>query len=426
MNKKIALVSVSPRVGSGYGEGSLNLIDIFTKLGYEVCMLSLYGNQGYTDAIEVNDKIIKIYPVNQNLKNEKLVNIFDVYNLEQFDLVWGFYDLFAFGTDKYMQQHYFINSLMVDSEPFIPSNYPAYKGINCALFMSNAAKDSVSKLDINKDKLLEYLPIPINDEDFYIEEDINRCKKDIYRHLGIKCEVRRLISVVAANATDGGLERKNFYELLKWWGKHTEEEPNDYLYLHTDISGYGQLGSNIKLLTKNLGINTKRIRFANNLNYSFGLYDREYMRLLYNSSDVMLVPSHSEGEGMPYIEASLCGCVCVGNNFQSGGEVIKNCKGELIECRPNYYVQGAIKSKSYAEDIDKAMKLALKRDRSIESRIDIRLAALEHYSTTALLPKYDELLQKAFKHKQELEEQIPIISDNSEYDIKLGQKSEYK
>jgi len=64
----------------------------------------------------------------------------------------------------------------------------------------------------------------------------------------------------------------------------------------------GDMGMGVKIdgLLNLYGASTKRVRFAHPTLYHFGMHDRAYLRNVYNASDIMLVPSHSEGFGIPY------------------------------------------------------------------------------------------------------------------------------
>ena len=402
---KICLVSVHPDVNSGYGCGTKTLIKMMIDLGYDVCVYCSYGLYSRVETIEVSGKEVKLYPSNIN-SSCTLSNIYSVKRIEEFDLIFSFLDIFTFDI-RYMED-YWIALMMVDSDPFMSTNLNAYTCVNNVLYTSKWAKEVLDECD-NNIKEMSLFPVPIDESEFYIEDKEESVAK-FKKQLNITGNTNNIFSVNAANIGDGGIERKNFPELLKWWGSWVKDNPEDYLYLHTDVNGQLSKGINIKSLLDLYKVPIDNIRFAQPILYQFGLLDTEFLRMVYNASDIMLVPSHSEGFGMPYVEAALCGCIPVGNDYGTGKEVIDNCGGVTIDCRESYYIKGAQKSKSYAEDIDKAVREALTKAETPDHSFILNRNAKEYYSIDTNKEVLRDLLSGALVHKSKL----TLTRDNDE------------
>jgi len=387
---KFCIVSCSPHVCSGYGQGTKDLIDMLLELGHEACVYSVFGTQGQVQEY----KGCKIYP--KNINGDTLADLDCVKWIEKYDVVWSFVDLFI--LDARRMTDYWMSWLMVDSEPFLISNLEALSQTNVALTMGDWSKNIIEEnnaMGVNQEQMVETFPLVINSDDFYMT-DKEEARQLFMKNYGLK-EMNRLICCNAANSNEVQ-ERKNFPELIKWWSKHTKENPLDVLYLHTDVTGEVAAGTNIKALCATYGYDTTKVRFAQNVKYRFGMITRDDLRDIYNASDIMLVPSHSEGLGLPYVESAMCGCIPVGNNYGTGKEVIEACNGVTINCRPNYYIQFSQKSKSFAEDIEVAVAEALTKSESYSERVLCSHDATKNYSIKNNLKNLEGLLEKVKNH----------------------------
>jgi glycosyltransferase involved in cell wall biosynthesis len=72
-----------------------------------------------------------------------------------------------------------------------------------------------------------------------------------------------------------------------------------------------------------------RVRFPNQYEYNMGALDSEYMAMIYSASDVLVMPSHCEGFGVPLIEAQACGLPVVTVAYSAMPEL--TFKGETVE-----------------------------------------------------------------------------------------------
>lgn len=114
-----------------------------------------------------------------------------------------------------------------------------------------------------------------------------------------------LVGMVAVNR--GGVpSRKAWPQNLEGFARFAKDKPSARLFLHTHIGTDGAEGAiNIPALAAQLGIADK-VLYCDQDKYKAG-YPEEYLRLFYNSLDVLNAVSLGEGFGIPTLEAQGCG-----------------------------------------------------------------------------------------------------------------------
>lgn len=137
-----------------------------------------------------------------------------------------------------------------------------------------------------------------------------------------------LTLMVAANK--GYPPRKAFPEQLQGWAQFAKDKPHARLHIHTEPTPmYG--GIDFGPLVADLGIADK-VSFPERYENFMG-YPQERLALLYNTADMFMGASMSEGFGIPLVEAQACGCPVVTTNFSAMPELVR--WGEAVEplCR---------------------------------------------------------------------------------------------
>lgn len=395
---KICIVSVSPYVSTGYGMGIKDILDMLMPT-YDCCMLTQYGQYGYvSNYTGRHGGQCTMYPLNSNNSNKNmLADLPGVKWLEKYDIVLSFLDLFRWSPAN--MQDYWAAMLMVDSEPMMRHNLQPFGAVDMCLCTTQWAEDTINP-DMSTNQVARQFPIPISELDYYLED--NAAARDWFKKMfKITGTLGNIVSCNAANYSDGGMERKNFPELIRWWKSHAERNPNDYLYLHTDVTGQLGGGTEMSGLLSLYDTPADNIRFANPAAYGFGMLGRSYLRNIYNASDVMVVPSHSEGQGMPYCESAMCGAVPVGNDWGAGGEVVKNCGGIGIECRERYYTGHAAKSFSDCDQVGVAVNKAIALARQPDTRRKLAKLSTAKYSCAVLKPVLHAIVNECMELKEE-------------------------
>jgi glycosyltransferase involved in cell wall biosynthesis len=133
--------------------------------------------------------------------------------------------------------------------------------------------------------------------------------------------------------------RKSFQQAMEAFAMFIKKKPNSLLYIHTDPDFPG--GFPLKQLAADLGI-LNQVGFPDRYKQKYNT-SKEEMNLIYNSFDVLLSPSSTEGFCIPIIEAQACGLPVIVNDWCSMPELIK--EGEtgftVKHVEPTYYPIGS-------------------------------------------------------------------------------------
>ncbi len=135
-----------------------------------------------------------------------------------------------------------------------------------------------------------------------------------------------VVGMVAANKDNP--PRKSFQEAMDAFKLFLEKVPKAVLYIHSNPDFPG--GFNFVQYADFIGIR-QHVLFPDPYQMSFNT-PKEVMPLIYNTFDVLLAPSRSEGFGIPIIEAQACGVPVIVSNFTSMPELIQpGVTGELVD-----------------------------------------------------------------------------------------------
>jgi glycosyltransferase involved in cell wall biosynthesis len=402
MQKKIMLWSVNPKISTGYGMASLSILKILIKLGYDVIFQSSYGNYSFIDEIIVESKTIKILPA---LNSKKYGSDVIIQNIKEHkpDLILQFFDIFAIGNMEEINKLCpVISLLMIDSVPFMECNNHSLQHITSPVCV---VKSAIKEIKIPTKNPPQYLPLPISSS-YYIEDKVKSRKH--FNELICKGESRinedtKLITVVSNNCGEGGSARKNILNIIRAWPIINKEIPNAVLYLHMDISGrYSggiDLGNfiNTNIPKEDIDKYFGNVIYPSPLKYSQSKYTQNDMRYIYNSSDIYLNPSNSEGFGMPIIEASACGVPSLVTNFLASKELVENC----IEEPSNNLLNGTLidvgfnSRRMHVTEFEIANKtINLLQNLNNYDRENISARAHLNYGENFLLEEYDKVIRK--------------------------------
>lgn len=99
--------------------------------------------------------------------------------------------------------------------------------------------------------------------------------------------------------------RKNIDNIIAAWALFVDKHPDSVLVLHTLLTA-DRGGVDVQLFLDMYGIPKTSVFVSDQYKYISG-FSTGYMSTMYNSADVLLMPSTGEGFGCPVVESQLCG-----------------------------------------------------------------------------------------------------------------------
>jgi len=287
---RILLWTDSPWDRTAYGRQCRDLIAMFTANGHDVGVLAKHGLNGAA----IKYKGTPIYPPHAHPLGIDAV----APTVKSFgaDVVMSIYDVWAFPPNI---------------GDFIPVPWLAYFPLDGAPVPKRAIQ-ALSKADYvmsytkwgheqlqNVGIESAYTP-PGFDVDLFKLGDKTAAREQ----LGIPPDVFLVLTV---GANKGFPARKSWSESLAAFAMFAREKEDVMYYCHTSNVPRGERSGIIfKESIEALGIDKKRMVFPPQDVLYIGV-DDEQMATVYQSADVLLLPSRAEGFGFPVAEAQLCG-----------------------------------------------------------------------------------------------------------------------
>jgi len=310
----ISIASNSPGTPTGYGVQALLLAERLKRDGYDVAALSNYGLEGNISTLETKHGKIKHYPRGYTLYSG------DVLNLHHNDFLAGreipnailtLYDAWVFNDVPNIDELNFWSWTPVDHITVPPNVMKWAKRANVkTIAMSPFGQKQFESLGIDS----TYIPHAI-DTSVYKPQPAQK------QAMGIP-EDAFLIGMVAANKANGSIHRKGFSEALLAFALFRKENPNSYLYIHSDPTKvFG--GFDLANLMRAVGLPKDSVIFPDPVKHRYG-YTPQEMAVFYSTFDVLLHASYGEGFGVPAIEAQACGTRVIGSNWAATPDLLSD------------------------------------------------------------------------------------------------------
>lgn len=135
--------------------------------------------------------------------------------------------------------------------------------------------------------------------------------------------------VVGMVANNQGLpSRKAFPQVFEAFAEFHRRHPDTVLYIHADVRGRNN-GVNLVELGKACGIPSEALATSDQLSLHLGI-PQELVAGVYNTFDVLCMPSFGEGFGIPLVEAQACGVPVITTDWTAMTEL----------CGAGWLVQG--------------------------------------------------------------------------------------
>jgi glycosyltransferase involved in cell wall biosynthesis len=302
-----------------------SLIEIFQELGHEVVVQASFGHYSYID----DYKGVKVYGM-ENPKQYGCDRLLYTAASEKPDIYISTFDLFALEEEmlEILNKKHIITAsmLMIDSEPYQSLNLTVLKHVRYPIFPVQWSMAQIPDIEpLNK---LPRTVIHLPTERCYAVKDKMTARKEFEDIIGIDLKDSKLVMVNSANTGDS-IGRKNFPAIIRGWLGYIRKHgiKNNYLYLHTDVSGRCGHGIDIKedlAYSEYTSEEGSTILFPPQIKYLRSEFTAENLRSFYNASDLFLNPSDSEGFGLCTVEAALCGTPVLVTNFGASKEIAEN------------------------------------------------------------------------------------------------------
>ncbi len=358
---KIMWSSNAPWAPSGYGVQTRDLLYRFITDGWQTACSCFYGLEGgflNLGGLACYPKIGEPYGGDALLLHSREFGA---------DVAFTFQDIWPVNATNLFSmaaERRWIPYLPVDWYP-VPENIVqrvshAYRVVTISKFGQKALLEK----GVQSELILE-------GTDIDIFKPMNR--SEIRKELGIPDDIF-LFGMVAANKDNP--PRKCFQHCMDAFMMFLKNHPKSALYFQTLLEQDG--GFNIVQYAKHLGILDK-VFFPPPYQY---LYKSPHpiVAKIYNTFDVLLNPSNSEGFGLPIIEAQACGIPVITNDWASMPELIIPEKTGLLTKR-GYSVwspNGAYKTEPDVDSIHECMEKLFVADRK-QMAIDCRKFIVDNY-----------------------------------------------
>lgn len=299
---------------SGYGQQSAEIVPKIKEAGHDIACIDYFGLEG---GIVTIDDIIH-YPRMAHIYGSDAM----VHHGKDFgaDITISFQDAWVLHPEDLQRIKNWIPLVPIDREPAPQPVIDKLKLAYRIITYSQFGQDELKKNGLHS----TYIQHTV-DTDIFVPLKEGTTKAMLKKSLGLP-EDCFLVGMVGANKDNP--PRKSFQEVMDAFAQFLKKHPNSYLYIHTDPDGPG--GFPIKYYAKFLGIQSK-VLYPDLYAITYKLKKTDMVRI-YQTMDVLMMPSISEGFGLTAIEAQACGTPVIVNNYSSMPEMVKNhITGEICE-----------------------------------------------------------------------------------------------
>lgn len=362
---------------SGYGQQAAELLPLIRDEGYPLAAIDFFGLEGGKVLL---DGVVQYPKINHVYGSDAMVLHARDF---QADVTFSLQDIWVLNPQDLSQVKNWVPILPIDHDP-VPK--VILERLKFAYRIVTYSKFGHKQLQENG-LYSTYIPHTVNTEVFKPMNKRQR-KKDA----GISPDTF-VVGMVAANKDNP--PRKSFQEVLDAFKLFLEKVPQAVLYIHTNPQFPG--GFPIDQYAEFIGIRDK-VLFPDPYQMNFNT-SKELMALAYNTFDMLLMPSISEGFGVPAIEAQSCGVPVIVNNFTSMPELVKpGITGEVCEVQSKRYSHlGSYMGIPSTQSIFDCMVKIYEADR-VKMSQEARKWIVENYDTkTVFNEKWKPFLAKLEK-----------------------------
>jgi len=381
---RIGFLSNAPFGTSGYATETALVTPRLKVAGHDIviiCNYGLFGGRGEWCGMPMvprSDADITCRDLIEHYVKE--------FNL---DLVISHWDAWAYPDDFGYAAKRWVPWLPIDRHPL---SVIIKQRLKSAYWVLPWCQDAASVLKEGGYENQTVVPLCVDTNNYRILDGLEDESGQVITHTGMKRKFYGdrdafVVGMVAMNQDT----RKNTHRVIRAIGMLKKEIPELRFMFH----GY---------LNSSFGVNVRHLLKQQNIvdissvtpedRYNIGLKSSE-MAALYNSFDVIALPSAGEGWGLPLTEGNACGCPAVYTNFTSMPEVAYGIGIDPVAmniCREDGSYQAVVKDEdiaaaiyklweTYSKDPDEWACMRLKARRSAE-RFDADKVVREHWLPT--------------------------------------------
>ena len=329
INGVVSLASNSPGSATGYGVQAKYLVDRMKRHGMGVAALSNYGLEGSFETLKTPHGDVKHYPKGFRPYSDDVIPLWHEDFAKDFpgvkNAVMTLYDIWVYKNMK------FDGNIIA----YVPIDHVTMPPLVEAMLR----KDNVTPvtMSLHGQRMLEarkidstYCPHSVDTSVFLPTHEINGVPTRQF--MGIKDD-DFLVSIVAANKSNGILHRKALAEQIMSFSVLRQKVKNAKLYLHMEATAaFG--GFDIPALISSVGLGDTSVIVADSATLRIG-YPQEHLAALYTASDVLLNATMGEGFGVTTIEAQACGTRVITSGWTASQD-LAGPDSWIIEGQPFY------------------------------------------------------------------------------------------
>ena len=305
----ISLVSNTPYSATGYGTQAGYLVDRFTRHGLRTAVQSNYGLEGQFDKIRTPHGDVMHYPKGFKPYSDDVINLWhDDWKSKNPGLksaLMTLYDVWVYDQLEFDDPIFAYVPIDHVTMPPLVHKFLLRDNVT-PVTMSEHGQRMLESRDIAS----VYAPHSVDTKVFTPTHHIDGVATREF--MGVKDD-QFLVSIVAANKSNGILHRKSLVEQIMAFSIFKQTNKDAVLYLHMEGSKvFG--GFNIPVITKALGLTDKDVIMANSTMLRVG-YPQEQLAAFYTASDVVMNATMGEGFGVTSIEAQACGTRLITSNW---------------------------------------------------------------------------------------------------------------
>ncbi len=290
-----------PICPSGYGSQAHDLLPLIRDEGYPLAVSCFYGLEGG----RMDHDGMTYYPkIGDTWGADAMVNHGRHFKA---DVVISLQDIWTLNPDLLRQTTRWVPIVPIDHDPIPPAIHERLKLAYRIITMSEFGYNELKRVGLHSTFIQHTV-----DTEILKPMDKVTCRKE----LGVP-EDMFVFGMVAANKDNP--PRKSFQEAMDAFKMFHERHPKSGLFFHTLLNMQG--GFPIEEYAKFLGI--YEVVFKIDPYDQMFNVDRAGMAKILNTFDCLLLPSTSEGFGIPAIEAQACGVPVIVNNFTAMPEMVK-------------------------------------------------------------------------------------------------------